>query len=212
MLVTRAKFAEMAGVSSPAITSACRSALGDACTGKKIDVTHPEAVRYIRNARSQMTKPADKVGHAARRESELQAILDMAENGPPIPDHLISIMDWTVRDVVDKFGTTTAFVDWLKAKQAIVAIEEREIKIAAQRGKLVSRELVEKNVFDVVESSHVNLLRDGCKKMAALTVPKVKAGANETEIEKMLRDTISRHIKAIKSRAARALEPKEDED
>lgn len=56
-LVTRTKFAEMAGVSPAAITKAAAGALIAACDGKRIDAAHADAVLYLKNKTATQTPP-----------------------------------------------------------------------------------------------------------------------------------------------------------
>lgn len=46
-LVSRSSFAQMCGVSPAAVTKACSSSLQPACVGKRIDLAHPAAVKYL---------------------------------------------------------------------------------------------------------------------------------------------------------------------
>lgn len=46
-LVPRNAFAQLAGVSKPAITKACKGRLAPACVGTRIDLDHPAALAYL---------------------------------------------------------------------------------------------------------------------------------------------------------------------
>ncbi len=46
-LISRAEFARRAGVSAAAVTQACKTILKTTSHGKLIDLTHPEAVKYL---------------------------------------------------------------------------------------------------------------------------------------------------------------------
>ncbi len=56
-LVSRAEFARQAGVSAAAITKACSSVLKETLTGKRIDVAHPVAVKYLETKVRDKTPP-----------------------------------------------------------------------------------------------------------------------------------------------------------
>ena len=58
-LVTKTEFARHAGVSSPAITKACRNGLAAAMEGDRINLDHPAAQKYIstRTLKSGKTEP-----------------------------------------------------------------------------------------------------------------------------------------------------------
>lgn len=57
-LVSRVKFAEMAGVSPAAVTKACKSSLAPAIVGKKIDAAHHVAMQYLGKKALAKTPPA----------------------------------------------------------------------------------------------------------------------------------------------------------
>lgn len=46
-LTTRAELSRMAGVSAAAVTKACNAALKPAVVGKRVDLTHPAAIKYL---------------------------------------------------------------------------------------------------------------------------------------------------------------------
>lgn len=57
-LVTRAEFAELAGVSGAAITKAAAASLKEAKSGRYIDAAHPAAVEYLKNKTTTPPPPA----------------------------------------------------------------------------------------------------------------------------------------------------------
>lgn len=122
-----------------------------------------------------------------------------------IPDNIYAFLDWTVRDVVDKFGTDARFVDFLSATQKIEAINEKRLKNAQTKGELVSRVLVKNQVIDTFNSAHLRLLKDGAKSIAAGVVSKHSAGMEITEIEAYVSDILGSFIKPIKNKIDKAL-------
>lgn len=57
-LITRAQFAELAGVSGAAVTKAAAASLKAATSGKFIDADHPDALAYIKKQDRDKTPPA----------------------------------------------------------------------------------------------------------------------------------------------------------
>jgi hypothetical protein len=57
-LVSRSEFARQAGVSAAAVTKACNRILKAAVSGKRIDVSHPDAVAYLEKKDRDQTPPA----------------------------------------------------------------------------------------------------------------------------------------------------------
>jgi len=49
-LVARSALAQLAGVSRPAVTKACRGRLKPACVGNRVDLDHPATVAYLARA------------------------------------------------------------------------------------------------------------------------------------------------------------------
>ena len=57
-LITRAQFAELAGVSGAAVTKAAGASLKAATSGKFIDAAHPDALAYVKKQDRDKTPPA----------------------------------------------------------------------------------------------------------------------------------------------------------
>lgn len=57
-LITRAQFAELAGVSGAAVTKAAGASLKAATSGKFIDAAHPDALAYVKKQGRDKTPPA----------------------------------------------------------------------------------------------------------------------------------------------------------
>ena len=57
-LITRAQFAELAGVSGAAVTKAAAASLKAATSGKFIDAAHPDALAYVKKQDRDKTPPA----------------------------------------------------------------------------------------------------------------------------------------------------------
>lgn len=169
------------------------------------------------------TKPPHVRGTAAAKEKRkrvpppeaLAAYAQAAElNGTPnprddyvfeVPQDIQAFADMTLRELIEKFGTDTRFVDWLKATQTIEAINEKRLKNAVTRGELVNRNLVKVGVIDPIDSAHIKLLTDGVKTIARRSTAMHDSGRGLDEIEKFVADQISSFIRPVKSKVARAL-------
>lgn len=57
-LVSKSEFARLAGVSPAAVTKACKSSLAKACSGKRIDANHVDAITYAQKQDRGKTPPA----------------------------------------------------------------------------------------------------------------------------------------------------------
>lgn len=155
-------------------------------------------------------KPVEHVvkGYAARNKKNKDKSLDEIENGTTIhevPENIEAFADMTLRELIQRFGTDTAFVDWLKATKSIEDINEKRLKNAVSRGELVSRDLMKIGVIDPINAAHIKLLTDGAKTIALRVVSMHDAGRPLKDCEKFVSDQITSFIKPVKSRVARAL-------
>lgn len=143
-------------------------------------------------------------GHTARNESKKR-------DAPPpkpaveIPDNITEYADLTLRDIITRFGSDAMFVDFLKALKAIEDINEKRLKNAQTEGTLVSRELVQMGVIDVVDSAMRKLLTAGTKKIARMAHSMTKAGETIEKIEDEVKDQVGQYVKNIKIKSARTL-------
>ncbi len=147
-------------------------------------------------------------GTAAAREKKKRSGAPAANPDDAVievPEDIQAFLDFTLQDLIDKFGTDLRFVDYLNATQKIEAINEKRLKNAATKGKLISRELVQAGVIDVFNSAHLRLLKDGAKSIAAGAVSKHAAGAELSEIEAYVSDILGSFIKPVKTKIARTL-------
>jgi len=148
-------------------------------------------------------------GQESVRVTKKQASLKDLNNGEniihEIPEDITAFAEMTLRELIERFGTDTAFIDWLSATQKIEAINEKRLKNATTKGELISRTLVKNGVIDVFNSAHLRLLKDGAKSIAAGTISKHSSGAELAEIEAFVSDILGSFIKPIKNKIARIL-------
>lgn len=123
-----------------------------------------------------------------------------------IPSNVEAFLDYTLLQIYQKFGNVSKFIDFLKSCQIIAGINEKNLKNAILEGKLVSRESVEKNFFDVVNSAHLKLMTDGAKNIAGTIKSKILSGASDVEVEEKIIDIIGTFIRPIKPKMKKAIE------
>lgn len=151
----------------------------------------------------QMAKPR---GQAAVREAKKrQPPPEDREGTINIPEDIQAFVGFTLRELIDKFGTDTRFVDWLSATQKIEAINEKRLKNAQTKGELISRELVKNGVIDTFNAAHLRLLKDGAKSIAAGVISKHAGGAELSEVEAYVSDILGSFIKPVKGKITRVL-------
>lgn len=122
-----------------------------------------------------------------------------------IPEDIRELANWSLRDLVTKFGTDVAFLDFLKATKAIEDIYEKRIKNAKSSGELVDRAQIKIGVIEPINTAHVKLLTDGAKTIAVRTKAMLDAGRDLGEVEEFITQQISSFIKPMKARVARGL-------
>ena len=142
-------------------------------------------------------------GTAARKEKQMAS--DQSELEPIIHENIAKYAHMPLIEIIEKFGTAPRFKDWLSALKEISAIEERNIKIAQQKGRLVSRELVKTQIVEQIDAAHIKLLRDGSRTITTRIRAMCESKADPVEIERTVADLISSFIKPVKVKVSRAL-------
>ena len=161
----------------------------------------PQAPKLRGNAAANQTKKSAALAEAnARRNADIND--GMIHE---IPDDIEAFLDMTLRELVQRFGTDVAFIDWLKSTKMIEDINEKRLKNAQTKGELISRKLVKDHVIDTFNSAHLRLMKDVSKSIAAGVVSKAKGGATLPEIEACVSDVVGSFIKPIKNKISRVL-------
>jgi len=277
-LVSKAEFARIAGVTNGAITKLLKTQLKNTMVGKRIDVNHAKAVKYIKDKADAMTtEPATGIdplyeyaveycqskkkisisalqrklrvgynrakriadmmvlagvdidgtkspatpkkksahvvkGHnAAKNKKEAESLSELKEEIESgsmvhdIPEDLDDFVDMTLREILQRFGTKTAFLDWLKATKSIEDINEKRLKNAQTRGELVNRDLVKLGVIEPFDTAFNKLLTDGAKTIARRVCAMNGAGRSVADCETFVADQISSFIRPAKAKINRAL-------
>ena len=157
------------------------------------------------------TKPVvkgyNKVNHTkksaalANKTAELESGTVIHE----IPDDINKFADMTLRELIQRFGTDIAFLDWLKATKSIEDINEKRLKNAQTRKELVNIKLVKTGVIEHFEIVFNKLLTDGAKTIARRITSMHSAGRPVEDCEAFVADQVSSFIKPAKAKIARAL-------
>lgn len=233
-LYSQIEFARMAGVSKQAVAKACKATLAPACKERRVDADHPAAIDYLarhgagkpepldravrpRSAqgRPNMPTPAAESAHGAPDDAASAATGASATpaNDTKDPVRLVSrevrnvheIADMTIRQVVAKFGTVTAFKDWLVCLRKIEDVCEKNLRNAEKNGNLISANLVRTHIMGAIEFGNQRLLTDSPKTLARMLYAAAKSGVPIEEAELMVRENISSHLRPVQETAARLL-------
>jgi len=122
-----------------------------------------------------------------------------------LPENIAVFADWTLQDIVNKYGTDAAFVDYLRALKAIEDVAEKRLKNAQSRGELINRHVVKSGMIDTLDGAFTRMLTDGAKTIATRTHSLVKTGAKVQDIEDLVAKQLSTFIKPTKSKITRVL-------
>lgn len=122
-----------------------------------------------------------------------------------VPEDIEAFADMTLRELIRRFGTDVAFVDWLKATKEIEYINEKRLKNAQTQGDLVSRELVKIGIIEPIDAAHIKLLTDGAKTITRRVTAMHSAERDLDDIEKFVKDQITSFIRPVKAKVKRAL-------
>lgn len=164
-------------------------------------------------------KRANELYHAMISQGDYQPILKdkpipgtlgalekrKQESLKEIPSDLSELMSWTIGEILDRWGTTTAFLDWLRATKTLEDIREKQLKNAEKSGVLISRDIVKKGVIDPIDAAHIKLLTDGVKTIAKRAMAMTSANRPPDDVEKFVGDQIGSFLRPLKNKIARAL-------
>lgn len=224
-LVTRSELARIAGVSPAAITKACKASLSEGCVGKRVDLDHPVVVKYLRkkgvaptsdtvSAPAVRSKPTKRRPRSAKKPAGTKrppkkkgsARAASPTDVPDVTDDDIeAYAHMSLDELVERFGTATAFKDWLDSRKTIEDIRQKTLKNNEIDGRLISRDLVRAHVFGAIESGNRRLLGDSPKTIARRLYALAKNGTPVEEAEAIVREIISSQLAPVKAQAARAL-------
>ena len=220
-LLSKADFARVAGVAPGSISKAMReSSLKNAVVAGRIDQTHPDAIAYVKKDRSKRQTAAIR---STRRKPDKKPVKASTEddspdgaptNGAGSPDDMLvtdsgldisRYADFTLRDLVDRFGSVRALKDWLEALKKIEDIREKRLNNEEVQRALISRELVKTHVFGFLDAGNRRLLGDASKTIARRLYALARSDAPIEEGEKLVREIMGSQLHPQKERVAKLL-------
>ena len=209
-LITRARFARLAGVSRPSVTKACKNGLKDAVVGKRIDLTHPAARQYL----------ADKGVDATTVRPAASRIPRGGEGGPGKseaagtdwgPGNVEDLLGLTFREIAVRYGTVPGFTDWLNARKKVADIRRLELRNAESEGRVIQRDLVRTHVFGYLDAMNRRLLRDLPPALAPQLLTLARTNASAEDFKKEIRARISHQLRNAKHDVTRRLSSQKED-
>lgn len=210
-IVSKSEFARLCGRSPAAISNAVkRGTLKECLYGTKIDAEHEEAIKYLSSRPNTPTKINKKStnpsGRAAAKEKKKREKPVDPNEITEIPEDIEAFADMTIREVIERFGTESRFVDFLSAIQKIEIINEKRLKNAEKEGTLVARDVVHLGIIEPINTAHEKMLSDGAKTIARRTTAMHDSGKPLEEITAKVVDLIASYIRPVKAKVKKALE------
>jgi len=205
-LLTRGQFAaRIQGLGRASVYRYCDGELAPALVEGMVNIDHPLAREFMgRHGYVDPNAPAPdpKVKKAPTRKPQPAAPVNQVEDDEDVETS--AWLDMPLREVVQRFGTGAKFKDYLAAHYKIVQIMGMEESQARARGEYIHRTHAEK-LLAYVDGLGKALLTDATANMVNTATNLVKAGAERPEVERAVRDVISRTIKSVKSQVERAI-------
>jgi len=204
-LVSKSKFAALAGVSRQAINKLTREggSLSASVVDGRVNVNEANAKSYLlKRRRPEPADPPPSVGGRPPQDRD-SMFSDMVAQSSV---NLDGVLDMTMRDIIKIFATDVRFKDWMAGLKNLAAVRKQELELEQKAGKLVDRELVATGVFEPLDSAFRRMLADVPQTVATQAVARVGAGAGVKEIEVLVRDQLESQIAPAKAKVVRTLE------
>jgi hypothetical protein len=233
--LTRAEFARRAARGRSRITEACEGPLKPASlAGGFIDAAHPAvaawcAKRKIDHAKllapsaaaaptdrapTAKAKPAKGAPRAPTSSSKAKPKRKAEPTPPPpgpapmvpvAPTKTLAAYAELIDRLQTEFGSVIGFREWLKTRQTIALIREKERKNDIADGRLIEREFVDKHIFGLVDACFRQLL-DAPKTITRNLYGMAGSGIPIEEAEAKAREILSALLEQMKTNVIRVLE------
>lgn len=107
--------------------------------------------------------------------------------------------------LIERFGTSRNFRDWLQASKEIAAIKAQHLKNEDAEGRVISKDIVRTHVLGAIESANRRLLTDTPKTIARRLYAAHASGQPVEEAESIARDLLSSQLRGVKDTAVKLL-------
>jgi len=182
-IVSRAKYARIAGISRAMVTKLSKGPLAAACSREGVDLAHPDAVADL--AKRGIARP--------ERDPE------------PETGNLDDLLDLTVREITDRYGSARGFEDWVNLRRKIAATRKLEIQNEEKAGALLHKDFVRNHLFSALETLSRRLLTDTPKTITRKVYSFARSGTPLEEAERETRGLISGQLELAKDSIVKSL-------
>lgn len=213
ILTTSSRLAVAAGISRQAVEKS--RGLKAAAVGRRFDLAHPAAVKWMeeRGVRAEDVEAlasGSRAKRAAKGEEPSEPTTFEVDSLASVP--LDQVMDLTLRELTERHGTVTHFVDWLRSRKTLAEANRIEVLLAEDQGRLIERDFVAAHVFGLLEQMSERLLHDAARTLARTVSAKAKAGEPLEAIQQEISIQLGKAMTETKERAVRALRQKARKD
>lgn len=190
----KGEFAKYAAIVNSSVTKLIKRAPKGVLLGDRINMDHPFIHEYLKKRGIEPPQVTPSYVENAGKSEKSR-----------LPEEVTEILDYSLREILRRFGTDSDFNSLLKAATSIEVIEEKRIKNAISKGELVSRELVYEQFIAPVERMIIRLLTDGKKTISLKAVTIVKSGGDTAEVGKMIEDQVESIVGPFKKKIGKSL-------
>jgi hypothetical protein len=167
-----AALAKRIGVNRSTVTRVCRERLRPAMLPNgRVDARHGEVRRWARSRGVDPRSLLDPVTNSHEAPGPAPAPARTAPIAPS-PDDLAveGLLDLTLRQITDRFGSPQGLRDWLAARRQVADVARITARTEREAGLLISRELVRRYCILAFEELFGRLLGEVAEGLA-ITVP-----------------------------------------
>ncbi len=154
---------------------------------KRINMDHAAAKAWV---------PSRRV---ARAPPDSSADVEAASGGGlEIEEEIRKYWDYTLRHIIERYGTMPIFASMLQAADKVESINARRLDSDRKTGELISREFVKKHILGLVEQIFQRMLAEMPVKLASEVHTMCATGATLEEVQQSIHDAVSRELRTIK--------------
>ncbi len=111
------------------------------------------------------------------------------------------LLNMTLHQVYRKFGTWRSAIDYIDSIKKLEDIQYKQVKTAAERGKLAPRERLEQ-LFANQERLNASLLSDMPTTISRIIMSIIETEPTQEELEELIREQCSKLVKGTKTKQA----------
>lgn len=207
--ISIAEYAKRCGVSIDLVRYDIRQGRVHMLPRNRVDASHPES---LANMEKRLNKsggvPLAKRPNSASVKASTRKLSEVCggpDEGISPQEKITDFGDYTLREIARRFGSQLQFIDVLNSVKKIAEIEEKELKNAAVKGKLIDRELVKIAVIGPMETTLPQILTDGAKQIANRVSVMTRAGAPLLDLEREVESILKSFLRPMRDKMLRGI-------